>query len=92
MHLDVSGPGQPAKHVVGMGWSCPKDIRFEDCVEFSDAETDFFGMPKMRIRYELTPIDRSRIGKAAREQERACAALGKRIFDDEALVVVAATP
>ncbi|MBA8796245.1 choline dehydrogenase-like flavoprotein [Friedmanniella endophytica] len=34
-----------------------KDVRFGDAVEFSDTETDFYGMPRMRIRYTRTEAD-----------------------------------
>lgn len=38
-------------------WYGAKDIQFSDAVEFSDAETDFYGMPKMAIRYSHTAAD-----------------------------------
>ena len=93
MHLDISpvaldgGALSPAKHVVGTGWSCRKEIRFEDCVTFSETEMDWLGMPKMRIQYELTAADHAAMAAAMREQARATAALGKPVFSDEPLLV-----
>ncbi|HEY5979393.1 MAG TPA: GMC oxidoreductase [Microlunatus sp.] len=36
-----------------------KDIQFCDAVEFSETEVDFYGMPRMRIRYAHTDADRA---------------------------------
>jgi pyranose oxidase len=93
MHMDVApvrldgGVPHDPKHVVGMGWSCQKQIRFEDCVQFSVTELDYFGMPKIHIDYELTASDRHDIAEAAKEQARAGAALGTPVFGDEPLFV-----
>ena len=93
MHLDISpvaldgGVAHEAKHVVGTGWSCRKEIRFEDCVAFSETETVFFGMPKMQISYEITEADKAAMAAAICEQARATAALGKPVFSDEPLLV-----
>jgi len=38
-------------------WYAAKDIQFSDAVEFSETETDFYGMPRMRIRYSRTAPD-----------------------------------
>jgi pyranose oxidase len=83
MHLDVSpiplDPGQvrgDAKHVVGLGWIPPKEIRYEDYIEFSDTETDYFGMPKMTIHYGLTDKDMAAL-EAARAEQRRAAAFGR---------------
>jgi choline dehydrogenase-like flavoprotein len=40
-----------------LAWYAAKDIRFEDAVEFSDTETDFYGMPRMTIHYSRTAKD-----------------------------------
>jgi pyranose oxidase len=82
MHFDMS-PVQmvptsqldPARTVL-VGYFVPKDIRFEDCVEFSDDETDVYGMPKMRITYRLTEADHQAIEAARKLHARAAAALG----------------
>jgi choline dehydrogenase-like flavoprotein len=93
MHLDISpvqldgGQQHEAKHVVGTGWSCRKEIRFADCVTFSESETDWLAMPKMHIHYELTAADHAAMAEAMREQERAVATLGKPVFSDKPLLV-----
>lgn len=52
------------KHpIVGLGCFATKDIRFEDRVEFSDTELDYFGMPAPTIHYELTERDRETIDR-----------------------------
>lgn len=97
MHMDVSpvqmddGSAPDAKHVVGMGWSGTKQLRFEDCVTFSEKEKDFFGMPRMQIKYELTATDRVTIEAAAKEQAAAAAALGMPLFSDRPLLVPCGT-
>jgi choline dehydrogenase-like flavoprotein len=87
MHMDVSPlkietHGNP-KHIVGFGWGCLKESRFEDHIEFSETEKDFFGMPKMYFKYTLTEWDKEQIEKAKREQARAAAAFGKQIKEGE---------
>lgn len=83
MHLDVSpfpmSPGEVRgnpRHIVGLGWVPAKEIRFEDCVEFSDTATDYLGMPKMTFHYGLTDKDKAALEAAGREQKRVAAALG----------------
>ncbi|MFL5333583.1 MAG: GMC oxidoreductase [Geminicoccaceae bacterium] len=86
MHMDVSpiplDPDQlrgDPRHIVGFGWVPPKDIRYEDCIEFSDTETDYFGMPKMTIHYGLTEKDIDTLEAARAEQRRAAAAFGRQL-------------
>jgi hypothetical protein len=82
MYLDVTpvtedgSALQEPKYVVGMGWSGPKESRYQDCVDFSDRETDYFGMPKMTIHFGLSERDREVIEGAKREQRKAASALG----------------
>lgn len=40
-----------------LAWYAAKDVRYEDAVEFSDSEVDFYGMPRMSIRYARTERD-----------------------------------
>jgi choline dehydrogenase-like flavoprotein len=72
---DGSAPQQP-RHIIGMGHSPPKESRYQDCVEFSESETDYFGMPKMTIHFGLSELDRERLAGAAREQLKTAGALG----------------
>jgi pyranose oxidase len=84
MHLDVSPiPLDPSqvrgdpRHVVGLGWVPLKEIRYEDYIEFSDTETDYYGMPKMTVHYGLTAKDQAALEAARAEQQRAAAAFGR---------------
>lgn len=43
--------------IVGVGTFGAKDLRFEDRVDFSETETDWLGLPAMRLHYELTDQD-----------------------------------
>jgi len=75
--LQLSGGGSDEGQVVGVGALCNKaEIRYEDCVTFSDRERDAYGMPKMSIVYALTDRDRSHIEEIRRQQDRAAAAFG----------------
>lgn len=40
-----------------VAWYGSKDIQYSDAVEFSETETDFYGMPRMSIRYSHTEKD-----------------------------------
>jgi pyranose oxidase len=89
MHLDVSPiPLDPSqvrgdpRHIVGLGWVPLKEIRYEDHVEFSDTETDYFGMPKMTIHYALTDKDQAALEAARAEQRRAAEAFGRSLEGD----------
>lgn len=60
------GDGLAASRLGIVVWYAAKDIQFSDAVEFSQAETDFYGMPRMSIRYSHTPQDLATI-EAMRE-------------------------
>ena len=75
---DVPAPGS----IVGLGWFCGKDLQESDRVEFSDTETDDYGMPKPRIHYRLTERDHADDRRGAREAIlRAARSLGEPIGD-----------
>jgi choline dehydrogenase-like flavoprotein len=80
MQLDTSpidlGVPDGSGAVVGLGWFCAKDLQADDRVEFSETETDAYGMPAMRIHYGLTARDEQRIDEAMDQQRRAAEALG----------------
>jgi pyranose oxidase len=95
MHLDVS-PLQirtphDSRHIVGLGWGCLKEVRYEDCIEFSGTEADFAGMPAMRLRYRLTERDRMEIDQAKVEQRKAAAAFGRHIQEGGQTLMPAGT-
>jgi pyranose oxidase len=85
--LDLSESRAHPQHVVGLGWFCRKEVRYEDYIEFSEEETDYFSMPKMTIHYELTSKDKAEIAAAQKEQARAVAAFGKALRADESRIV-----
>lgn len=49
---------------VGVGLFVPKDVQAADRVEFSETETDFYGMPKPSLFYKLTAEDDRRFAEA----------------------------
>ena len=89
MHMDTSpiqfesAERPDAKHIVGLGWFTAKDIRFDDCVTFSETENDDFGMPRMQIHYRLTDKDVLSIELAKQAVRRAAAALGELVDPEE---------
>ena len=87
MHMDASPlqietHGNP-KHIVGLGWGCLKEVRFEDHIVFSETEKDYLGMPKMNFKYTLTEKDKEAIAQAFQIQAKAAAAFGKIIQEGE---------
>jgi len=60
-----------------------KDIQYDDAVEFSDTDTDFFGMPRMRIRYQRTEKDRALIEQMRAASVRVAARLGTALEPPE---------
>ena len=83
MHMDLSplpmeaeAARAPDQHVVGMGWLCPKDIKFDDVVEFDDSAADAFGMPRMKVHYRWTEVDIATMDAAEQEIREAATVLG----------------
>ncbi|KJL45796.1 GMC oxidoreductase [Microbacterium trichothecenolyticum] len=68
--------------VVGLGWFCAKDIREKDRVEFDDQIQDGFGMPAMKVHYELTEADRRSIAAATSQMVAIGDLLGEAVFGD----------
>lgn len=87
--MDLSETRADPRHVVGLGCFTTKEVRYDDFVEFSETETDSYGMPKMTIHYELTARDRDAIAKARQWQARAADAFGKTIKDEESRLLPA---
>ena len=75
---DEPAPGT----IVGLGWFCAKDLQASDRIEFDDAATDDYGMPKARIHYTLTPRDHANLARAREEILRAARALGDLIGEE----------
>lgn len=87
MHMDVSPlkietHGNP-KHIVGLGWGCLKEVRYEDHIVFSEDKDDYLGMPKMNFKFTLTEEDKKSIAQAMKIQAKAAAAFGKIIKEGE---------
>ncbi len=61
---------------VGVGLFVPKQVTFEDRVEFSETETDFYGMPKPKLFYKWNKEDESRFAKAKELLEEVCETIG----------------
>jgi len=69
-----------------VAWYAAKDIQFSDAVEFSDTETDFYGMPKMAIRYSHTPKDLATIESMRKNSVRSASRIGA-LTEEPALAV-----
>ncbi|MFI1733940.1 GMC oxidoreductase [Streptomyces acidicola] len=74
---DVPAPGS----IVGLGWFCAKDVRAEDRVTFDDTRHDAYGLPAMRIHYQLTERDHASLDAARAAVRRAADALGDPLDD-----------
>ncbi|BDI22331.1 GMC oxidoreductase [Herbiconiux sp. L3-i23] len=59
-----------------LAWYGAKDVQFADAVEFSDDETDFYGMPQMSIRYSRTEKDLATIEQMRENSHRSAARIG----------------
>lgn len=82
MHFDTPPlPTVPPKReengsFVGLGWFCPKQLRYEDYLEFDEHEKNCYGMPRMMIHYAWTEKDRESIVQSRKEMECAAQSLG----------------
>ncbi|GGM89806.1 GMC oxidoreductase [Dactylosporangium sucinum] len=70
----------PATQRLGLvAWYGAKDVLHRDAVEFSETETDFYGMPKMSIRYGRTERDLETIEQMRRNSLRSAELIGRLI-------------
>lgn len=74
---DPAAPGS----IVGLGLFCAKDLQASDRLEFSDAQSDGYGMPAMTVHYTLTPRDEAVIARAKEEIVRLGKAVGEPLDD-----------
>jgi len=72
---DVKEP-RPGAYV-GVGLFVPKSVTADDRVEFSESETDFFGMPKPALFYKWNSVDEARFAKAKELLTEVCKTIGK---------------
>jgi choline dehydrogenase-like flavoprotein len=97
MQLDASpiplvGADEPARgSIVGLGWFCAKDLQASDRIEFDDASTDDYGLPKPRIHYQLTEKDKGNVARATEIVIRAARELGDPIGDQPMVLVPGAS-
>lgn len=77
------GDQPDASRLAVFAWYGAKDIQADDRVEFSDTETDFFGMPKMAIHYSHTERDRETIEQLKANARRSADRVGHLAGDPE---------
>lgn len=80
-HARRAADGTLPEPVVSMRWYAPKEVRFEDCVRFSDVDVDGYGMPAMTIDYSLTPGDLAAARLALAAHDRAKDVIGTYLPD-----------
>jgi choline dehydrogenase-like flavoprotein len=77
MSFDVGLGNDPAMGRLGVvAWYGAKDVRFGDAVEFSETETDWYGMPRMSIRYAHTEADLRTIAAMHELSQRSAKLIG----------------
>lgn len=67
--------------VVGIGVFCAKELHEQDRVTFDDSVRDGYGLPAIRIHYNLTDTDRAVLERARGEVVRLCEAVGEPLGD-----------
>jgi len=67
--------------IVGLGLFTAKDLQWDDRVEFSDEQTDAYGMPAMRIHYTLSPHDHDVLDRARTRIVELAKAVGDPLGD-----------
>ncbi|WP_106815374.1 GMC oxidoreductase [Microbacterium timonense] len=67
--------------IVGLGLFCAKDLQWDDRVEFSEDDQDFYGMPAMRIHYTLTERDHAVLDRARAQIVELAKAVGEPLGD-----------
>ena len=74
--VTVGGDDPATVRLAVLACYAAKDIQQSDAVEFSDSENDFYGMPKMQIRYSRTRADHAVIEQMRKNLLRAANRLG----------------
>lgn len=76
-----SGGGSSSRHLAAVAFYGAKEIQVSDRIEFSGTEVDFYGMPKMSIRYSLTDRDRDTIRRMEESMRVAAARVGTLLHE-----------
>jgi choline dehydrogenase-like flavoprotein len=71
-----SAAGIPNERLGLVAWYGAKDVQPTDAVEFSETETDHYGMPRMRIRYAHTVRDLETIEEMRRLSQESAKLIG----------------
>ncbi len=79
----IQGDDPSAVRLAVFPWYGAKDIQFSDRVEFSENETDFYGMPKMTIHYSRTAKDLAMIEQLKQNARRSAELMATLIEDPE---------
>lgn len=66
-----------------LAWYAAKDVQYRDAVQFSDTETDFYGMPRMTIHYSRTETDLATIEEMQENSLRSAARIGTLVEPPE---------
>ncbi len=64
-----------------LAWYGAKDLQYRDTVEFSDTETDWYGMPAMTIRYTLTDVDQQTLTSMRANIDRCAKVVGELLTE-----------
>lgn len=73
----LTGAHDPATNKFGIvALYASKDIQFSDHIEFSETETDFYGLPKMLIHYSRTERDLATIDELGANSRRLAGVIG----------------
>jgi choline dehydrogenase-like flavoprotein len=76
----IPGVDDSAGALLGaLAWYAAKDIQYRDAAQFSDTETDFYGMPRMGIHYSRTETDLATIDVMRQNSLRSASRIGTPI-------------
>lgn len=67
---------QPIAYSVGLGVYVPTEVRAENRLKFSEAQTDAAGLPRMTVRFDYTDADESLVTAGRAAQQRAAERIG----------------
>ena len=80
---DLPADDAPPPRLGFISWYGSKDIQYRDHIEFSETESDFYGMPKMLIHYSRTEKDLATIAEMSANSHRLAGLLGTLSMEPE---------